>query len=130
MKESDWGYTVKEKILDLSKVGMLGTSSTKRTINRLPRALWSSFQQSKHCHGASNKLKKRYQSVHIRTEVISGLVKQYQIRAKLDETREKKQMFLSEEKKEWLLTSFYRSDITYNISGRKDNMYIRKENRI
>ena len=38
MKESDWGYTVKEKSLGSSEVRMLGTNSAKRTSSNLPRA--------------------------------------------------------------------------------------------
>ena len=65
-----------------------------------------------------------------KTEVIRGLVKQYQIRVKLAETRGRKQMVLSEEEKEWLLTFFDRLDITYINPGRKDNGCIGKENGI
>ena len=65
-----------------------------------------------------------------KTEVISGLVKRYQIRVNLPETQGRKQMVLSEEEKEWLLTFFGRPDITYINPGRKDNVYIGKENSI
>ena len=65
-----------------------------------------------------------------KSEVIRGLVKQYQIRVKLSETRGRKRMVLSEEKKELLLTFFDRPDITNINPGRKDNRYIRKENGI
>ena len=92
-------------------------------IDNLLRAHQSLFQQSKHCNGAPNKLKKRYQSAHIRKQkVISG----YQIRVKLAQTRGRKQMVLSEEEKKWLLTFFDRPDIMYINPGRKDNMYISK----
>ena len=92
-------------------------------IDNLLRAHQSLFQQSKHCNGAPNKPKKRYQSAHIRKQkVISG----YQIRVKLAQTRGRKQVVLSEEEKKWLLTFFDRPDIMYINPGRKDNMYISK----
>ena len=92
-------------------------------IVNLWRAHQSLFQKTKHYNGASNKLKKRYQSVHIRKQnVISG----YQIRVKLAQTRGRKQMVLSEEEKKWLLTFFDCPDIMYINPGRKDNMYITK----
>ena len=65
-----------------------------------------------------------------KSEVIRVLVKQYQIRVKLSETRGRKRMVLSEEKKELLLTFFDRPDITNINPGRKDNRYIGKENGI
>ena len=65
-----------------------------------------------------------------KTEVISGLVKRYQIRVKLAETRGRKQMVLSEEENEWLPTLFNCPDVTYINPGRKENLYIGKENGI
>ena len=65
MKESNWGYTVKEKSLHSSK-GRLETSNAKRNSKNLPRAHPNLFRQSNHCHRASNKSKKRCQSAHVR----------------------------------------------------------------
>ena len=106
----------------------MGTSNGKRTSSNLPRAQRSPFQQGKHCWKRAEKALPV--SPRKKTDVISGLVEQYQIRVKLAETRGRKRMVLSEEEKEWLLAFFDRPDITYINPGRKDNVYIGKENGI
>ena len=65
MKESNWGYTVKRKNLALVKSNV-GDEQRQEKQQNLPRAHRNLFQQSKYCHGASNKSKKRYQSAHVR----------------------------------------------------------------
>ena len=76
---------------------MLETSNAKRNSKNLPRAHRNLFNKSR---GIKQVEKALPVSPRKKTEVIRGLVKQYQIRVKLAETRGRKQMVLSEEEKE------------------------------
>ena len=63
-----------------------------------------------------------------RKEVITGLAQRYQLRIKLQESRGRKAFSLTDEQIEWLENTLERPDLTYITPGRKDNVYVGKNN--
>ena len=61
-------------------------------------------------------------------QVVTCLAKQFRLKIEYDETRGRKPNILNAEKLIWLENFFDRPDITYINPGRKDNVYIGKEN--
>ena len=66
------------------------------------------------------------QSARKKVEIIQSLASKYQIRIKMHENRGHPRKGLSEEKKEWMIQSLSRSDMTYMNLGGQYNVYIGK----
>ena len=90
----------------------------------------SSFSNKQSLHRslsrANNFLPK---SPHKRAEVIEKLANKYKVKFNFKKsTRGRPRKDLNEEEKRWLIEFLARADLTYTNPGRKDNVYIGKEN--
>lgn len=64
-----------------------------------------------------------------KTEVLSNLVKKYELRIQLNgKKRGRKAKTLTQEQDEWLFDVLERSDMTYTNPGRKNHVYMGKLN--
>ena len=91
----------------------------------------SSFSNKQSLHRslsrANNFLPK---SPHKKTDVIEKLAEQYKVKFNFKKSaRGRPREDLNEEEKLWLIEFLARADLTYTNPGRKDKVYISKENR-
>ena len=96
-----------------------------------PSVSLSSFSNKQSLHRislrANNFLRK---SPYKKPEVIEKPAEKYKVKFNFKKsTRDRPHKDLSEEEKRWLTEFPARADLTYTSPGRKDNVYIGKENR-